>query len=120
MWAILQCLGQDGVGGFRTRFGRVGLGTGFDGQYGAHPYPAGIPVTGIAAVTGFPEILGGRVKTLHPAVHGGILARRENADEMTTRGARHHRRRYGRLESLPLRRDGRRSVGQRFRGVGKY
>jgi len=37
---------------------------------------AGLPVTQVAAVTGFPEILGGRVKTLHPAVHGGILARR--------------------------------------------
>ncbi|MCA1669789.1 MAG: bifunctional phosphoribosylaminoimidazolecarboxamide formyltransferase/IMP cyclohydrolase [Thermomicrobia bacterium] len=45
---------------------------------------AGIAVTGIAAVTGFPEILGGRVKTLHPAVHGGILARRDNADDITT------------------------------------
>ncbi|MDQ6906977.1 MAG: bifunctional phosphoribosylaminoimidazolecarboxamide formyltransferase/IMP cyclohydrolase [Chloroflexota bacterium] len=45
---------------------------------------AGIPVTGIAGVTQFPEILGGRVKTLHPAVHGGILARRDNADDMAT------------------------------------
>lgn len=35
---------------------------------------AGVPVTYISDVTGFPEILGGRVKTLHPAVHGGILA----------------------------------------------
>jgi phosphoribosylaminoimidazolecarboxamide formyltransferase/IMP cyclohydrolase len=37
---------------------------------------AGVPVTDVEQVTGFPEILGGRVKTLHPAVHGGILARR--------------------------------------------
>jgi len=37
---------------------------------------AGLPVTQVDRVTGFPEILGGRVKTLHPAVHGGILARR--------------------------------------------
>ena len=37
---------------------------------------AGLPVTQVDALTGFPEILGGRVKTLHPAVHGGILARR--------------------------------------------
>ena len=37
---------------------------------------AGLPVTQVDQVTGFPEILGGRVKTLHPAVHGGILARR--------------------------------------------
>jgi phosphoribosylaminoimidazolecarboxamide formyltransferase/IMP cyclohydrolase len=36
---------------------------------------AGLPVEEIAAYTGSPEILGGRVKTLHPAVHGGILAR---------------------------------------------
>ena len=37
---------------------------------------AGIAVTEVAAVTGFPEILDGRVKTLHPKIHGGILARR--------------------------------------------
>lgn len=37
---------------------------------------AGVPVTYISDVTGFPEILDGRVKTLHPAVHGGILAKR--------------------------------------------
>ncbi len=37
---------------------------------------AGVPVTYISDVTGFPEILGGRVKTLHPNVHGGILALR--------------------------------------------
>ena len=47
---------------------------------------AGISVTGISAVTGFPEIMDGRVKTLHPAVHGGILARRERADDMDTLG----------------------------------
>ncbi|MEX1019782.1 MAG: bifunctional phosphoribosylaminoimidazolecarboxamide formyltransferase/IMP cyclohydrolase [Litorilinea sp.] len=40
---------------------------------------AGIPVIGVDDVTGFPEILGGRVKTLHPAIHGGILARRVEA-----------------------------------------
>jgi phosphoribosylaminoimidazolecarboxamide formyltransferase/IMP cyclohydrolase len=37
---------------------------------------AGVPVAELAAVTGFPEILDGRVKTLHPAVHAGLLARR--------------------------------------------
>src|SRR5512140_2625712 len=36
----------------------------------------GIPVIPVEKVTGFPEMMGGRVKTLHPAVHGGILARR--------------------------------------------
>lgn len=35
---------------------------------------AGLPVTAVSAVTGFPEILNGRVKTLHPKIHGGLLA----------------------------------------------
>jgi len=37
----------------------------------------GLPVTEVAAMTGFPEMLDGRVKTLHPRVHGGLLARRD-------------------------------------------
>jgi phosphoribosylaminoimidazolecarboxamide formyltransferase/IMP cyclohydrolase len=40
---------------------------------------AGLPVTDVAAVTGFPEMLDGRVKTLHPRVHGGLLADRRLA-----------------------------------------
>lgn len=39
-------------------------------------HEAGLAVTTVEALTGFPEMLGGRVKTLHPAIHGGILARR--------------------------------------------
>jgi len=39
---------------------------------------AGVPVTKVAEHTGAPEILGGRVKTLHPRIHGGILARRDD------------------------------------------
>ncbi len=42
---------------------------------------AGIPVTGISDVTGHPEIMDGRVKTLHPAVHGGLLARTDHAGD---------------------------------------
>ncbi|MGA9381688.1 MAG: bifunctional phosphoribosylaminoimidazolecarboxamide formyltransferase/IMP cyclohydrolase [Phormidium sp.] len=38
---------------------------------------AGLPVTKVSDYTGFPEILGGRVKTLHPRIHGGILARKD-------------------------------------------
>lgn len=43
---------------------------------------AGIPVKSVSEITGFPEILDGRVKTLHPAVHGGLLAVRENKAHM--------------------------------------
>jgi len=42
----------------------------------------GIPVTSVDSITSFPEILGGRVKTLHPAVFGGILARRNNENDL--------------------------------------
>ena len=42
---------------------------------------AGIPVRRVSEVTGSPEILGGRVKTLHPRIHGGILARRHLASD---------------------------------------
>jgi len=41
---------------------------------------AGLDVTDVAAFTGFPEMLGGRVKTLHPKVHGGILFQRGNPE----------------------------------------
>lgn len=43
---------------------------------------AGLPVTEVAEVTGFPEMLDGRVKTLHPKVHGGLLARRDLPEHM--------------------------------------
>ena len=43
---------------------------------------AGLAVTAISDVTGFPEMMDGRVKTLHPLVHGGILARRSHPDDL--------------------------------------
>ena len=49
---------------------------------------AGIPVTPIDDVTHFPEMMDGRVKTLHPLVHGGLLAKRDNPDHMAQ--AREH------------------------------
>ncbi|MEY4879063.1 MAG: bifunctional phosphoribosylaminoimidazolecarboxamide formyltransferase/IMP cyclohydrolase [Pseudomonadota bacterium] len=50
---------------------------------------AGVPVTDVSDVTGFPEIMDGRVKTLHPKVHGGLLALRDkpdHAEAMTKHG----------------------------------
>ena len=43
---------------------------------------AGLPVIDVSDATGHPECFDGRVKTLHPAVHGGILVRRDRADDM--------------------------------------
>ncbi len=48
---------------------------------------SGLPVTSVSDVTGFPEILGGRVKTLHPFVHGGILADKDNPEHLSTLGS---------------------------------
>ncbi|WP_018124830.1 IMP cyclohydrolase [Desulfovibrio oxyclinae] len=45
---------------------------------------AGLPVTSVSDVTEFPEILGGRVKTLHPRIHGGILADKDDPSHMQT------------------------------------
>jgi phosphoribosylaminoimidazolecarboxamide formyltransferase / IMP cyclohydrolase len=45
---------------------------------------AGLPVRDVAELTGFPEMLDGRVKTLHPGVHGGILHRRDHADHVAS------------------------------------
>ena len=52
-------------------------------------HEANLAVTAVSDVTGFPEMMDGRVKTLHPMVHGGILARRDRADDLaaaTTHG----------------------------------
>ena len=48
---------------------------------------AGLPVVNVSDVTGFPEMMDGRVKTLHPAVHGGILARRHQPEDLAAIGA---------------------------------
>lgn len=45
---------------------------------------AGLPVTAVSTVTGFPEILGGRVKTLHPKIHAGILANKDDPFHLQT------------------------------------
>jgi phosphoribosylaminoimidazolecarboxamide formyltransferase/IMP cyclohydrolase len=48
---------------------------------------AGVPVVNVSDVTGFPEMMDGRVKTLHPAMFGGILARRNRPDDLAAIGA---------------------------------
>lgn len=47
---------------------------------------AGLPVTQVSEVTGFPEIMDGRVKTLHPRIHGGILADKDNPAHLAQLG----------------------------------
>lgn len=68
-------------------FARALRNNGFDlvstgGTYKFLKMDAGLPVTQVSDLTGFPEMLGGRVKTLHPKIHAGILARRHLADDL--------------------------------------
>ena len=52
------------------------------GTYRTLTEEGGLPVTQVSDYTGFPEVLEGRVKTLHPAIHGGLLARRDKPEHM--------------------------------------
>jgi hypothetical protein len=64
---------------------------------------AGLPVTEVAEVTGFPEMLDGRVKTLHPRIHGGLLARRDLPAHMAALRTRHRHHRPAGRQPVPLR-----------------
>ena len=74
--ALLSVSDKTGLAGFGAGLVRLGFELVSTGGTARGLREAGLPVTDVAAVTGFPEMLDGRVKTLHPRVHGGILADR--------------------------------------------
>jgi len=74
--ALLSVSDKTGLVEFARRLHEAGVQLIASGGTARKIAQAGLPVTPVEDITGFPEILGGRVKTLHPAVHGGILARR--------------------------------------------
>jgi phosphoribosylaminoimidazolecarboxamide formyltransferase/IMP cyclohydrolase len=80
--ALLSVYRKDGI----ADLGRGLVARGFEvvstGGTAADLAKAGVAVVGVSKATGFPEILDGRVKTLHPAIHGGILARRDVLDHV--------------------------------------
>ena len=75
--ALLSVSDKTGLIEFARRLHRLGIVLLSTGGTAAAIRNAGLPVTEIGDYTGFPEMLDGRVKTLHPKVHGGILARRD-------------------------------------------
>src|SRR5665213_1296077 len=75
--ALLSVSEKDGLVPFARALVRLGVALVSTGGTARTLAEAGLAVTDVAAVTGFPEMLDGRVKTLHPAIHGGILARRD-------------------------------------------
>lgn len=81
--AILSVYDKSGLVDFATGLAGLGWELIASGGSARKLREAGLAVTEVADMTGAPEILGGRVKTLHPAVHGGILAQdiaRDRAD----------------------------------------
>lgn len=73
--ALLSVSDKRGISEFGRRLADAGVELISTGGTAAMLKKAGVAVTDVSAVTGFPEMMDGRVKTLHPAVHGGILAR---------------------------------------------
>lgn len=82
--ALISIFDKNGIlefANFLVKHGVEIISTG--GTY-KHLKENGVPVIEVAEVTGAPEMLDGRVKTLHPVIHGGILAIRDNAEHMAT------------------------------------
>ncbi len=80
--ALLSVSDKTGLADFGRRLHGLGVDLLSTGGTARALRDAGLPVTDVADVTGFPEILGGRVKSLHPKIHGGILARRTDPDDL--------------------------------------
>src|SRR6202158_312779 len=76
--AILSVTDKTGLVDFARKLSSLGVELISTGGTAKLLRESGIPVKDISELTGFPEMLDGRVKTLHPKVHGGILHRREN------------------------------------------
>jgi len=76
--ALVSVTDKTGVTDFASEIQKMGVEVVSTGGTAKVIREAGTPVRDIADLTGFPEMMDGRVKTLHPKVHGGILAVREN------------------------------------------
>lgn len=81
--AILSVYDKTGIVDFAQALCDLGIELISSGGTARMLKEAGIPVHMVSDYTGFPEMLGGRVKTLHPKIHGGILAKRDEKDHMS-------------------------------------
>ena len=80
--AIISVSDKTGIVEFASALVELGVEILSTGGTASALRDAGLPVVSVSDVTGFPECLDGRVKTLHPAIHGGILCIRENPEHM--------------------------------------
>src|SRR5262245_1978747 len=80
--ALITVSDKTGLAEFARGLSELGVELFSTGGTRGHLADAGIPVRDVAEYTGFPEMMDGRVKTLHPKIHGGILCRRDHAEDM--------------------------------------
>jgi phosphoribosylaminoimidazolecarboxamide formyltransferase/IMP cyclohydrolase len=80
--AIISVSDKKGIVEFGRKLDQLGIEIISTGGTAKVLDEAGIPVINISDITGFPECLDGRVKTLHPNIHAGVLAIRDNPDHM--------------------------------------
>ncbi len=80
--ALISVSDKNGIVNFAKKLQNLGVEVLSTGGTARTLKDNGVKVVGISEVTGFPECLDGRVKTLHPAVHGGLLAMRNNPEHM--------------------------------------
>lgn len=76
--ALISLTDKSGIEGFASELAGLGIELLSTGGTAAKLRESGLDVMDVSEFTGFPEMLDGRVKTLHPKVHGGILHQREN------------------------------------------
>lgn len=80
--ALLSVFDKTGIVPFARRLHELGVALLSTGGTARTLREAGLPVDDVSDVTGYPEVLGGRVKSMHPAIHAGILARRTDEEDL--------------------------------------
>lgn len=81
-WALVSVFDKQGIVEFCKQLVQLGYGILSTGGTARHLEVAGVQVTAVEEYTGFPEMMDGRVKTLHPKIHGGLLGLRDNLEHL--------------------------------------
>jgi phosphoribosylaminoimidazolecarboxamide formyltransferase/IMP cyclohydrolase len=82
--ALISVYDKEGIDEVATYLHSKGVVIYSTGGTQKHLEEIGVPVSSVESLTGFPEMLGGRVKTLHPMIFGGILNRRDDKKDKKT------------------------------------
>src|SRR5690606_21245736 len=82
--ALISLSDKTGAVEFAAELSRLGVELISTGGTAKSLREAGLTVTDVSTVTGFPEMMDGRVKTLHPKIHGAFLALRDNAEHVAS------------------------------------